>query len=59
MKIFSGLAWEKRLVEFVEVFTNRRKEFVLALSIHTAVAVGEANDKLDDIGQRTAEIVQR
>ena len=59
VKIFSGPVWEQRLVEFVGVFTNRRKEFILALSIHTAVAVDEANVKLNVIDQRTAEIIQR
>ena len=44
---------------FVEVFANRRKEFILALSIHTAVAVDEANVKLNVVDQRTAEIIQR
>lgn len=59
MKIFSGAAWESRLVEFVEVFTNRQREFTLALSIHTAVAVDEANVTLNVINQRTVEIIQR
>ena len=59
MKIFSGPIWESRLVEFVGVFANRRKEFVLALTIHATVAVDEANVKLSTIDQRTAELNQR
>ena len=46
-------------MEFVEVFANRRKEFLLALSIHSTVGVGEANFKLGIIDRTTAEINQR
>jgi len=46
-------------VGFVEVFARRREDFILALSIHTVVAVGEVNVKLDAIEQRTAEMIQR
>ena len=46
-------------MEFVEVFVNRRKEFVLALTIHAAVSVDEANIKLTAIDERTAELSQR
>ena len=59
MKIFSGPVWERRLVEFVDVFMKRRDEFVLALSIHTAGAVDESNAKINVVDQRTAEILQR
>ena len=46
-------------MEFVEVFANRRKEFVLALTIHATVTVDEANIKLNTIDQRTAELSER
>ena len=46
-------------MEFVEVFANRREEFVLALTIHATVAVDEANIKLSTIDHRTAELNQR
>lgn len=46
-------------MEFVEVFANRRRELVLALTIHTAVAVDEVNVKLTTNDQRTAELIQR
>ena len=59
VKIFSGPVWEGRLLEFVEIFTKRRKEFGLALTIHTAVGVDEANTKLDTVGERTAELNQK
>ena len=46
-------------MEFVEVFANRRREFVLALTIHTTAAVDEANVMLNTIDRRTAELSQR
>ena len=59
VKIFTGPVWEKRLLEFVDVFTNRRKEFEFALTIHTAVGVDEANFKLNAVDQRTVELDQK
>ena len=59
MKIFAGPVWEGRLLEFVGVFTNRRKEFEFSLTIHTAVGVDEANLKLDAVDERTAELNQK
>ena len=59
VKIFAGPIWEERLLEFVKIFTNRRKEFGLALTIHTAVGVDEANTKLDTVDERTAELSQK
>ena len=55
VKIFAGPMWEGRLLEFVEIFTNRRKEFEFALTIHTA----DANIKLDTVDGRTAELNQK
>ena len=46
-------------MEFVEVFTNRRKEFEFALTIHTAVGVDEANVKLNAVDKRTVELDQK
>ena len=59
VKIFAGPMWEGRLLDFVEIFTNRRKEFEFALTIHTAVGVDEANIKLDTVDERTAELNQK
>jgi hypothetical protein len=59
VKIFAGPVWEGRLLEFVEVFTDRRKEFEFALTIHTAAGVDEANVKLDTVDERTAELNQK
>ena len=52
VKIFAGPMWEGRLLEFVRIFTNRRKEFEFALTIHTAVGADEANIKLAELNQK-------
>jgi hypothetical protein len=59
VKILAGPIWEGRLSEFVETFGNRRREFEVALAIHTAVGVDEANIKLNIVDGRTAEINQK
>ena len=59
VKIFAGPIWEDRLLAFVETFTNRRKEFEFALTIHTAVGVDEANIKLNTVDLRTADLNQK
>jgi hypothetical protein len=59
VKIFSGFIWEGRLLEFVEIFANRRKDFEFALTIHIAVGVDNANTKLDAVDERTAELNQK
>lgn len=59
-KIFRGTEWESKLVGFVGVFANKRQEFILALSIHTAVAFDEAIIGLRTmIDQGNADINQR
>jgi hypothetical protein len=59
VKIFAGPIWEGRLVEFVGVFTKRRDEFKLALTIHTTVGVDAANLKLDIVNELTAEVSRK
>ena len=59
MKVLAGLKWEKQFSEFVETFMRRRREFEVALAIHTAVGVDEANIRLNIIDGRTAETNQR
>jgi hypothetical protein len=59
VKIFSGFIWEGRLLEFVEIFANRRKDFESALTIHIAVGVDNANTKLNAVDERTAELNQK
>lgn len=59
VKFFVGSVWEGRLVEFVGVFADRRKEFEFALCIHTAVGVDAANLALNTLGEQNAEISQK
>jgi hypothetical protein len=59
VKILAGLKWDKQFSEFVETFGKRRREFEVALAIHTAVGVDEANIKLNIVDGRTAEINQK
>ena len=42
-----GGSWEKTFKGHIECFAARRRDFVLALSIHTADAVNSASAKLD------------
>ena len=46
-------------MEFVGVFTDKRKEFEFAMTIHTAVGVDEANIKLNIVDERTVELNQK
>src|SRR5579863_835476 len=52
-KVMLGSIWDARLLEFVQLFTKRRQEFELELSIHTGQGVDKANIKLDTIGHET------
>ena len=56
MKIFAGPLWEGRLLKFVEIFTNKRKELEFTLTIHTAVGVDEVSIKLSTA---TVELKQK
>lgn len=58
VKIFSGSMWEDRLLKFVEIFTKRREEFELVLTIHTGVDVDEVNIKPNST-EGMAELNQR
>lgn len=59
VRIFAGPIWEGKLLEFVDTFTKRRKEFEFALTIHNTVGVDAANLKLNTIDERTAELSRR
>ena len=56
VKIFAGPVWENRLLEYVDLFTERRKAFVLALTLHTVAGIDAVGLKLDE---RTAELTQK
>ena len=59
VKVFAGPVWEQRLLKFVGVFTEKRKAFVLALTLHTVAAVDAVVLKLDVVDERTAELTQK
>ena len=59
VKVFAGPVWETRLLKFVDVFAKRRKDFMLALTLHTVAAVDSVVLKLDIVDERTAELTQK
>ena len=46
-KVFLGPVWDDKLLSWVARFSDRRKDFEFALSIHTTRAVDQVNVKLD------------
>lgn len=56
VKVLAGPVWEGKLLEYVGLFTQRKQEFMFALTVNTAVGVGEANTKLDTIDSITREV---
>jgi hypothetical protein len=59
VKIFAGPIWEKRLVEFVGVFTKRRDEFKFALSVHASTGVDAVKLELKDVHEVTADMSEK
>jgi hypothetical protein len=51
-KVFRGPAWNVKLLQWVTVFSDRRKDFEFELSIHTGQGVDKANTKLDAIDEK-------
>ena len=51
-KVLGVSSWNAKFLEFVKLFTKRRREFQLELSIHTSQGVDKANAKLDTIGDK-------
>ena len=52
-KVIKGPIWDGKLLGWVALFSKRREEFKLELSIHTSQGVDKANAKLDDIGEKS------
>jgi hypothetical protein len=55
-KVLSSPRWDMKLLDFVELFSTRRREFEFELTMHTSKSVDEANIKLDAIGNATNEL---
>ena len=58
-KVLLGSSWDAKLLEFVNLFTKRRREFEFELSIHTSRSVDEANAKLDTIWNKTHDLNEK
>ncbi|TFK80362.1 hypothetical protein K466DRAFT_504032 [Polyporus arcularius HHB13444] len=52
VKVLNSGAWDETLKEYVRTFADRKTAFVFAVSIHTGMAVDNANDKLDQLMTR-------
>jgi hypothetical protein len=55
-KVLLSSLWDARLLDFVELFAVRRREFEFELTMHTSQGVDKANVKLDAIGNATKEL---
>lgn len=51
-KVLQGSNWNTKFLEFVELFAERRRDFVLELSIHTTQGIDKVNAKLGTIGDK-------
>jgi hypothetical protein len=58
-KVFMGSTWDAKLLDFVNLFVQRRQEFQFELAIHTNQGVGRANMKLDTVGDITRGISEQ
>ncbi|KAF8477646.1 hypothetical protein DFH94DRAFT_671862 [Russula ochroleuca] len=55
-KVLLSSLWDMKLLDFVELFATRRREFEFELTMHTSKGVDKANVKLDVIGNATKEL---
>ena len=58
-KVLLSSLWDMKLLDFVELFAKRRKEFEFELTIHTSQGIDKANAKLHAIGNATKEIKEQ
>jgi len=52
-KVILASIWDAKLLEFVQLFNQRRRDFELELSIHINQGVDRVNAKLDTVGHET------
>src|SRR5260221_12974572 len=52
-KVILASIWDAKLLGFVQLFDQRRREFEFELSIHINQGVDSANAKLDTVGHET------
>jgi hypothetical protein len=48
-KVLLSPLWDMKLLDFVEIFATRRREFEFELTMHTSKGVDKANVKLEAI----------
>ena len=58
-KVLLSSIWDMKLLDFVELFATRRKEFEFELTMHTSQGIDKANVKLDAIGDATMELKEQ
>jgi hypothetical protein len=58
-KVLLSSIWDMKLLDFVELFAKRRKEFEFELTMHTSQGIDKANVKLDAIGNATMELKEQ
>ncbi|KAJ3710187.1 hypothetical protein C8R42DRAFT_382910 [Lentinula raphanica] len=56
VRTMKARVYEERLATHAELFTQHREELQFLLSLHTAIGVQAANDKLDGVAQRLQNI---
>lgn len=52
VKVLRSQVWETKLASYIAVFAERRRDFELALAIHTANIVGSMNSTVEDTNRR-------
>jgi hypothetical protein len=55
-KVLLSTLWDARLLDLLELFGKRRREFEFELTMHTSQGVDKANVKLDVIGSATRDL---
>ena len=55
-KVMLSSLWDMKLLDFMELFATRRREFEFELAMHTSKGIDGANVKLDAIGNTTKEL---
>ncbi|TBU22190.1 hypothetical protein BD311DRAFT_157555 [Dichomitus squalens] len=58
LKAFKGYKWEEKFKEHIKTFASRKTEIIQALSMHSAIGIDHANDKLDRLMERTELLLQ-
>jgi hypothetical protein len=54
VKVLRSHVWESQLSGYIAVFAQRRRDFELALQIHTAQTVDAINDTMNEVNRKYA-----